>query len=285
LLFVPADSARKLAKSLSCAADVLIFDLEDAVAPDQKSAARGTLSEFLAGHRERLGHKWFVRINAFDTGLALADLAAVMPHHPDGIVLPKCRDGADVQKLADYLDAMEVIYPPREPACILPIVTESAEAVFGLSAYRHPSPRLWGMMWGAEDLSADLGAGSNRDDDGWRAPYQLARSLCLLAATRAGVFAIDAVSVALDSPDALALEASEAKRDGFAGKAAIHPDQVDIINRRFAPTADEIAQAKKIVAALAAGGTVAVDGRMVDRPHLRWAERLLAGTQGEPAGE
>lgn len=281
LLFVPGDSPRKLQKSLASDADALVFDLEDAVALDEKVEGRKCLVEFLNVNRRNIEKLVFVRINDLSTDWALEDLTAVMPFRPDGIVLPKCRGGHDVQRLSQYLDAFEKVYPGKNgSAGILPVVTESAASLFELSSYKAASTRLWGMLWGAEDLSADIGAIHNRVDGHWTAPFALARSLCLFAAAAAGVVAIDTVPVEIDNDETLRVEAQEAKRDGFAAKAAIHPSQVATINQVFTPTETEQDWARQVIAAFAAGeGVATLNGRMLDRPHLRLAERLLA----EPA--
>lgn len=280
LLFVPADDERKIAKGLSCAADALILDLEDAVAPARKAAARelcaGTLVS--ADTSKRL----FVRVNALDSGAVEADLAAVAGARPYGIVLPKCRSGADVADLARHLDVLEAAAGIAAGSIrILPIVTENAASLFGLGSYAQPrSPRLCGMMWGGEDLAADLGALSNRDADGsYTTPYALARALCLIGAAAAGVAAVDSVYTDFRDHAGLQAEATLGLRDGFSAKAAIHPDQIGAIHAAFTPSAAAIDHAVRVVSAFAAAGNagvVAMDGRMLDRPHQRSALRVLA---------
>lgn len=282
-LFVPGDSERKFAKARAGNADALILDLEDSVAPDAKPAARLSVRAMLAG--ERGSQQLYVRVNAFDTGLTPADLAAVMDARPDGIVLPKCESAAQVQRLATMLDALEAVVgiEPGQTR-IVGIATETAASLFSLGSYRDASPRLWGIMWGAEDLAASLGASANRDAAGFLEPYRLARNLCLAGAAAAGIAAIDTVATQLGDLEALALEAAAARRDGFAAKAVIHPDHVDVVNAAFRPSEAEIAQARSIVAAFAqsdAGGVLRLNGRMIDRPHLRAAERVLA-MMGQP---
>lgn len=279
LLFVPGDSARKFARARESGADALILDLEDSVAPDAKPTARRETAAMLQEPRNR--QKLFVRVNAFDTGLTAADLAAVMPYRPDGIALPKS-DGPDqVRRLAHMLDALEAahgIEPGRTQ--ILAIVTETAGSLFGLGDYRGCSERLWGMMWGAEDLSASFGATANRDALGnMLAPYQLARNLCLAGAAAAGVVAVDTVAVTIDDLAAVELEAREARRDGFMAKGVIHPKHVEPVNAAFRPSDGEIAWAQRITEAFgnqAGLGVVKIDGQMIDKPHLRAAERILA---------
>ncbi len=280
LLFVPGDDERKIAKGLACAADALILDLEDSVAPQRKSAARELCARTLASADTR--HQLFVRINALDTADALLDLAAIVGGHPFGIVLPKCRGGDDVRLVGHYLTALEA----RERVAVgairvLPIVTESGAAMFGLGSYDNPSiPRLWGMLWGGEDLAADIGATANRDETGrYTAPYQLARSLCLFAATAASVIAVDAVYTNFRDPAGLKAEALEGLRSGFSAKAAIHPDQIEAINAAFTPSAADIEWANRVIAAFDGSpeaGVAAVDGKMLDRPHYRGAQRVLA---------
>ncbi len=280
LLFVPGDDERKIAKGLASAADALILDLEDAVAPARKAAAREICAKTVksAGTAKKL----FVRINALDTAEAAADIAAIVPASPFGVVLPKCRSAEDVRTLAARLaehEAKAGIVPGQ--IRILPIVTETAASMFGLGSYGAPAhPRLCGLMWGGEDLAADLSAIGNRDARGaYTAPYQLARSLCLYAAGAAAVEAIDAVYTDFRDGDGLKAEATEGLRDSFSGKAAIHPDQIGPINAAFTPSAADVERARRIVAAFevsAATGVATLDGRMLDRPHLRSAQRVLA---------
>ena len=279
LLFVPGDSEKKLAKGLTTAADCLILDLEDSVVPANKEAARRMTSDFLgtAGVRD-CGKLFFVRVNALQSGMAIADLAEVMRAHPDGIVLPKSRSGADIAQLHDYLDALETAYRrAKGPAKILAIVTELPASLFALSTYKDSSARLWGMMWGAEDLSVELGARQNRLEGRLRPPFELARSLCLYAAAHAGVVAVDTVSPVINDASALREETVAAKGDGFTAKAAIHPLQVPIINEQLSPSSEEVTWARRVVAAFESSeaGAINLDGKMLDRPHWRVARRLL----------
>jgi citrate lyase subunit beta/citryl-CoA lyase len=280
LLFVPGDDERKIAKGLASAADALILDLEDAVAPQRKAAARELCAATLASEGAR--KKLFVRINALETDEALLDLAAIVRGRPFGVMLPKCRRGDDVRLVGHYLTALEA----REGLTageirVLPIVTETGTAMFGLGSYDQPSiPRLYGMLWGGEDLAADVGAITNRGDDGrYAAPYQLARSLCLFAATAASVIAVDAVYTNFRDTSGLKKEAAEALRSGFSAKAAIHPDQIEPINEAFTPSAADVESARRVIAAFDASpgaGVASVEGRMLDRPHYRTAQRVLA---------
>jgi citrate lyase subunit beta / citryl-CoA lyase len=279
LLFIPGHDARKLDKGLRSGADALIVDLEDAVPSSEKAQARGVCTDFVRQHRDTL--PLFVRVNALSTGLLLDDLAAVVRARPYGIMLPKCTGGGDVALVGAYLAALEV----REGLTlgsirILPIVTEIAEALFAMGSYaQQAGPRLCGMLWGAEDLATDVGARANRDGGQYTAPFALARSLCLFAAASAGVPAIDAVFTDFRNVDALRDEAREAVQCGFSGKAAIHPAQIEPINTAFTPNEAELLAARSVVAAFAnepTMGAVSVDGRMLDRPHLRAAERLIA---------
>ncbi|ACA16774.1 Citrate (pro-3S)-lyase [Methylobacterium sp. 4-46] len=286
LLFVPGDSPRKLDKGLESGADALILDLEDSVALDAKPAARAATAGFLARARGRGGPRLYVRVNALDTGLTEDDLAAVMPAGPDGIVLPKAAGGPDVAALGARLAVHEARAGlPDGATRILPIATETARAVFALGSLAGSSPRLVGVTWGAEDLSADLGAETNRDETGWSGPFRLARHLALLAAAAAEVDAIDTINAAFRDLDGLARECAEARRDGFVGKMAIHPAQVPVINAAFTPSPEAIARARAVVAAFAQApgtGVVGIEGQMLDRPHLRRAERLLARHGGFP---
>ena len=285
LLFVPGDDERKLAKGLTSAADALILDLEDSVAPVRKPVARELCSAAL---RTRAGsQKLFVRINALNTDDALFDLAAIVAARPDGVVLPKCRGKQDVDLLSHYLLALEVSAGVgRGDISVIAIATESGAAMFGLGSYAQASPRLFGLLWGGEDLATDLGALTNREEDGrYAAPYQLARSLCLYAAADASVPAIDAVFTHFRDTAGLRAEATNALRAGFSAKAAIHPDQVPVINEVFSPSSAEIAHARTIVEAFQEHpekGVLSIDGRMIDRPHYRNALRLLARAGVDP---
>lgn len=282
LLFVPADSDRKLVRSLASGADGLILDLEDSVAPAAKQVARGNAAAFVAGHYEVEGRPLlYIRVNALTTGLAEGDLDAVVPARPDGILLPKAAGGPDVMLLSAMLAAREALAGIDEGATrIIALATETAASLFTLQSYRGATRRLAGLAWGAEDLSTALGAEASRDADGnLTDPYRLARSLCLAGAAAAGVAAIDTVFVTIRDLAGLEAEAESARRDGFSGKLAIHPDQVPIINRAFTPSADAIARARRIVDAFAAAGgagVVTLDGEMIDRPHLGRAELVLA---------
>ena len=274
-LFVPGDSERKLNKARDAGADALIIDLEDAVAPSARPAARDLAREFLDGAE----NAW-VRINPIDTADASADLDAVMVSAPAGIVLPKARGAGDAVALAGMLAALEKEHGIEAGSTgILPLCTERPEALFTLGGYAGATPRLSALTWGAEDLSVALGATANRDGSGaWLPPYQLARSLCLVAAAAAEVPAVDTVFTDFRDAEGLATYAASARRDGFSGMLAIHPAQVEVINRAFVPTAAELERAERIVALFAANpeaGTLGMDGEMIDRPHLVQAQRLL----------
>ncbi|MBT8097322.1 MAG: CoA ester lyase [Woeseia sp.] len=276
-LFVPADSERKLAKARDVGADALILDLEDSVAAEVRPAARQTAINFIGNDAAM---PLWVRINPLDTADAMRDLEAVVPLAPDGVVLPKCAGSKDIVSLGKLLDTLEVENGiPLGRTRILPIVTERPAALFHLHDYATCHERLSGLTWGAEDLSAAVGARANRDDEGnWLPPYQLARSLCLFGAAAAGVAAIDTVFTNFKDDAGLKRYATNARRDGFSGMLAIHPNQVEFINDAFAPTAAEIDRAKRIVQIFAKNpkaGTLAMEGEMIDRPHLLQARRLL----------
>ncbi len=277
LLFVPGDSLRKFEKAASGPADALILDLEDAVHASQKDAARGLVRQVL--ERPRGDQKLFVRVNAFDTKLTLGDLAAVMPGRPDGIVLPKCSSAAQVQRLHHYLDAFEsAADQPVGRTMILPIVTETAASLFSLGDYAGASPRLLGMMWGAEDLAADIGAFQNTENGKYLGPYALARNLCLVGARAAGVMAIDTVFTDIHDLDALRVETLASRRDGFSAKALIHPSHVAVVNSAILPADEEVQWARRVVAAYEASsgsGVFSMDGKMIDKPHLAKAEKIL----------
>lgn len=282
LLFVPADSERKLAKGLDSGADVLLIDLEDSVALDAKENARAVAARFLAEARERSERpRLYVRVNALDTGETDADLSAVMPAAPEGIMLPKSVSGASVQQLDAKLAVHEAQNDlPDGSTRIVIVATETAASLFNLGSYAGASARLDGLSWGAEDLSADIGALGNRDaSGGFTEPFRMARNLCLFGAIAASAIPIDTVFTNFRDLDGLRREAEEALRDGFTAKMAIHPAQVPVINEVFTPSEDAIAGARRIVDAFAAAGdpgVVGLDGEMLDRPHLRRAEKLLA---------
>lgn len=282
MLFVPADSEKKLAKGLESGADAVILDLEDSVSAGNKPIARETARAFLAHHVPTTGRPLLmVRVNALDTGLTDADLDAVVGVRPDAIMLPKSESGADVTHLDAKLTAREAIAGIDEGTIrIVVVATETAKAVFNLGTYQGASARLSGLTWGAEDLSADIGSETNRAASGLHTePFRLARSLCLFGAVAAGVQPIDTVFPAFRDSDGLRRECEDARRDGFTGKMAIHPAQVPVINEVFTPNEAAIAEAKAVIAAFTANpaaGVVNIGGEMFDRPHLTRAERLLA---------
>ncbi|HEX6376520.1 MAG TPA: CoA ester lyase [Allosphingosinicella sp.] len=275
LLFVPGDRPDRMEKALRCGADALILDLEDAVAPSAKPEARRQVAEFLNSHSAA---RLWVRINPLGGDEADRDLTAVLASHPDGIVLPKAEGGASVAELTRRLTERG-----NATAQILPIATETPAAMFLLGSYGGLK-RLAGLTWGAEDLPAAIGAATSREPDGrYTPPYELARSLCLFGAAAAGVAAIETVYPAFRDLDGLAAYAARARRDGFSGMMAIHPDQVPVINAAFTPSEVEVAQARAVVAAFEAqpgAGTLSLDGRMIDRPHLLQAQRTLAAAAG-----
>jgi citrate lyase subunit beta/citryl-CoA lyase len=277
LLFVPADSEKKLAKARASEADGLILDLEDSVTQDARPQARQLIRDFL---HDADGLEVWVRINPLDTADALDDLRQILPAKPFGIVLPKPEGAKDVNQLSMLIDVLEQESElPAGKTAILPIVTERPAALFHMHEYAEATPRLRSLTWGAEDLSTAVGAHTNRDDAGhWLPPYELARSLTLFAAASAGVAAIDTVYTDFHDLDGLAEYASNARRDGFAGMLAIHPDQVAVINAAFTPSSAEIERAQKIVDLFARNpdsGVLGLDGEMIDRPHWLQAKRIL----------
>ena len=281
LLFVPADSARKLDKAMSSGADALIVDLEDSIALDGKARARAAAAAFLKDAMANAQRPYLmVRVNGLRTGLTDADLDAIAPAKPDAIMLPKAEGGAAIVHADAKLAVREAQNDlPDGHIKILPIATETAAALFMVGTFAGASARLIGMTWGAEDLSAELGARANRDEQGrFLDPYRLARSLCLAGAAAAAVPAIDTVFVDFRNDAGFRRECEEACRDGFVGKMAIHPTQVPVINKVFTPSAEAIAHAKSVIAAFAAApgaGVVGIGGVMYDRPHLVKAKQLL----------
>jgi citrate lyase subunit beta / citryl-CoA lyase len=271
LLFVPGDRPDRIEKALGAGADALILDLEDAVAPERKPEARRAVAGFCEAHPDAA---LWVRVNPLDGAEWERDLDAVLSGRPDGIVLPKAEGGASVDRLAQRLTAMG-----NATARILAIATETPAAIFQLGTYGG-AKRLAGLTWGAEDLPAAIGAATSREPDGrYTPPYELARSLCLFGAAAAGVAPIETVYPAFRDLDGLAAYAARGRRDGFVGMMAIHPAQVPVINAAFTPSAEEIAHAEAVVAAFAAdpqAGALSLGGRMIDRPHLVQAQRILA---------
>jgi citrate lyase subunit beta/citryl-CoA lyase len=269
-----------MAKSLQCPADALILDLEDAVVPDRKPLAREMAADFLAGQASATASALFVRINPLDSGLVLEDLAAVVRPGLAGILQPKTTGAADVVKLGHYLDALEARagMAPGSVA-IVPVATETPQAMLNMQTFNAPLPRLAGITWGAEDLSAAIGAVSNRDEDGAYSPvYTWANSLCLCAAASTGVAAIDTLHADFKNSAGLAAACRASRRRGFSGRIAIHPDQVATINEAYSPTEAELAHARRVMDAFAAqpgAGTLSLDGAMYDMPHLKQARRTL----------
>jgi citrate lyase subunit beta/citryl-CoA lyase len=279
MLFVPGDSEKKLAKAASVGADALILDLEDAVAAARRPVAREMIEAYLRGADRSQAELW-VRINPLDTSDALRDVAAIAKARPDGIALPKCDGPHHVQQLSYYLDALEVEHGiPQGSIAIAAIATETAVAPFTLGQYKG-APRLRVLTWGAEDLAAALGASSNMDEAGeYTAPYVLARSLCLFGAHAAAVQPLDTVCPDFRNNARLRRECDHARRDGYLGKIAIHPDQVATINEAFTPSEAEIAHARAVIEAFAANpeaGALNLGGKMIDMPHLKQAERIIA---------
>jgi citrate lyase subunit beta/citryl-CoA lyase len=278
-LFVPADAPAKIAKAQGAGADALILDLEDSVALARKGEARAIAAATLAAPRS--GPALWVRINPLGSGLALADLAAVMRAGPAGIVLPKAESGADVATLAHYLDALEATagLPPGQTS-ILPIATETPTSVFNLGTYAQAGARLAGLTWGAEDLPAAIGATASRNPDGGLNDLcRLARSLCLAGAASANVPAIETVYPDFRDEAGLRAYAASGRREGFCAMLAIHPAQVPVINEVMTPSPAELAHAARVVEIFAANpgaGVVALDGKMLDLPHLKQARKILA---------
>ena len=274
LLFVPGDRPDRMEKALGAGADALILDLEDAVAPAAKPEARKAVAKFLAAHQ---GARLWVRVNPLDGPEVDRDLQAVLPAHPDGLVLPKAEGGASVADLSHRLAERG-----NATARIIAIATETPAAMFQLGSYGGHK-RLAGLTWGAEDLPAAVGAVTGREEDGrFTPPYELARSLCLFGAAAAAVAPIETVFPAFRDLEGLEAYAGRARRDGFTGMLAIHPAQVPVINAAFTPTAAEVAHARSVVAAFEASpgaGALSLEGRMIDRPHLVQAQRIIAAAE------
>ncbi|WP_460451039.1 HpcH/HpaI aldolase/citrate lyase family protein [Alsobacter sp. SYSU BS001988] len=278
-LFVPGDSEKKLAKGAGSGADALILDLEDSVAPSRKALARDMVRDYLAAPRAGGSELW-VRMNPLADG-GLDDLVGVVRAAPDGIVVPKVDGPADLVRISAFLDALERRDGVAKPIRLLPVATETPRAPFGLAHYHDtPLPRLFGLTWGAEDLSTAVGASTNRDRSGqWAFTYRMVRSQCLLAAKACGVAAIETLYADFRDDAGLRGDCAEASREGFTGRIAIHPDQVAGINEAFSPSQSEIEHARRVVEAFSAApgvGVVGLDGKMLDIPHLKQAEQVLA---------
>ena len=269
-LFVPGDRTERFAKAAASGADAVIIDLEDSVAPAQKPLARDAIADLSWGHAATL----FIRVNPLATPDFLLDMQSIAALRPYGILLPKAEGAASIATAAAALDAAGC-----GATLILPIATETPLGLFRLDSYTTVADRLCGLTWGAEDLPAAIGATTARTPDGrLTPPYELVRALALFAAHAAGVAAVETVFPALRDPDALRDYAAQARRDGFTGMMALHPDQVPVINAAFAATETEVAWAERVIAAFADGkGVVEMDGRMLDQPHLKQARAILDG--------
>ena len=282
MLFVPGDRPERFAKAAASGADAVILDLEDAVTPERRPYAREEIARWLTS-TDRSVPVW-VRINPVATEDALPDLASVIAGRPDGIVLPKARDGTDVHRVDHWLEVLEAHFGcTRGSIGLLPLITESAGALLRAASFTGLPVRVTGLTWGAEDLAADVGAAANKSADGeYELTYAMARSFCLLAAAAAGVPAFDTVDTEIRDVASVERRALASRRQGFVGKLAIHPAQVAPIHAAFSPTAGEVAWAERVVAAFRAApgvGALAFEGGMLDKPHLRQAERILAAVR------
>lgn len=282
-LFIPADDEKKLGKGVTSGADVLLLDLEDAVAPSRKADARKVCADYIRATKDQAKRpRLVVRINALDTPYWADDLAGIVAAGPDGVMLPKPRGGSDVHTLSIALDHAEQGAGIAAGSIkIIAIATETPLSLITMWSYVGASARLDALTWGAEDLSAAIGARTNREADGrtWTSPFRLARDLCLMTAVAANALPIDTVYVNFRDGEGLRLEAEEAARDGFVGKMAIHPNQVAVLNEVFTPKPEELAFAQEIIAAFRdnpAAGVVGIGGKMIDKAHLALAERLMA---------
>ena len=276
LLFVPADSEKKLAKSQSSPADALILDLEDSVAAQNRPKARGLVKEFL---KDRHSQSIWVRINPLGSEDFIRDVESVVVSNPAGLVIPKPDGPQTLREIDNHISTREAKAGVHHGDIkLLPVATETPEAVLTLGEYRNPPPRLAAMSWGAEDLSAALGAATNRDENGeFLFVHKMVRALVLIAAKAAGVDAIETLHADFRDAAGLARVARAAQREGFSGMLAIHPDQVETINAAFTPSAADIEHAKKVVTAFAQGaGVASLDGKMLDQPHLKQAKHVLA---------
>lgn len=280
LLFVPGDSEKKLANGAGSGADALILDLEDSVAPERKPLARDMVVDYLRAAGSARPSELWVRINPMTEG-GLDDLVAVVRAAPDGLVVPKVDHPTDLERLSLMLDVLERRDGVARTIRLLPVATETPLAPFSLGAYAEATlPRLFGMTWGAEDLSTALGASTNRGPDGqWAFTYRMVRSHCLIAAKACGVAAIETLYADFSDEEGLQADSVAALREGFSGRIAIHPAQVQAINAAFTPSAEDVAHARRVVAAFDANrgtGVVGLDGKMLDIPHLKQARNVIA---------
>jgi citrate lyase subunit beta/citryl-CoA lyase len=284
MLFVPADSEKKLVKAGSSGADALVLDLEDSVLPERKAQARAMMREYLGSIAVR-EHLW-VRVNDLSSGETLRDLAQVVPARPAGILLPKIKGPEDLDVVGHYLDALESEHGlTNESIRVTAIVTETPAAMLRMGEIaRRAHPRISHVAWGGEDLSAAMGAGDPRFADGsWRPMYAYARNQCLLLGHAVGAEVLDTAYLNFRDSEGLRSSCLQSRYDGFTGRIAIHPDQVPIINAAFTPTAAERELAQRIVDAFKSGaGAVSIDGKMYDIPHLKAAQRLLVSQDGSP---
>jgi len=284
LLFVPADSERKLAKACEVPADALILDLEDSVLPENRAQARGLAREFLKNaHAQAV----FVRINVLGSPDCARDVAEIAPAAPAGLVVPKAEGTSGLAEISGQLEEAEMLAGlPVGGIKLVPIATETPRAVLKLTDYASPPPRTIALTWGAEDLAAALGSAANRKNDGdLTFPYKVVRALALIAARAAGVEAIETLHPDFRDTAGLERAARLARRDGFSGMLAIHPDQVPVINAAFTSSAEEVDHARRVVAAFAGGaGVVTLDGTMLDAPHLKRAKAILERAQKKREG-
>jgi citrate lyase subunit beta/citryl-CoA lyase len=282
MLFVPGDRPDRFAKAAASGADSVILDLEDAVAVENRPQARAAIAVWLT--EAARGVPTWVRINSVQSNAALADLAVVAPAKPDGIVLPKARNGDDVTQVDHWLQAFEAAEGFEQGSIrLIPMITETAHAMLSLSTFLRSPSRVTGMTWGAEDLATELGAASNREESGeYAMPYQLASAGCLYTAAAAGVAAIDTVDTEIKNLAAVEARARASRRAGYSAKLAIHPAQIAALHAAFTPTEAEIKHAERVLAAFAAApasGALMLDGKLIDRPHVLQAERVLAAAR------
>lgn len=282
MLFVPGDRPERFEKAEASGADAVILDLEDAVAAAERPRAREAIAAHL--RRPQRAIPLWVRINPVSSSEALQDLAAVVPAKPDGLILPKARAGADVSRLDHWLEALESMHGfPVGSIRVIPMITETAGAMLSLASFAPTSTRVIGMTWGAEDLATEIGAASSRDEAGrFETPFLMASAGCLFVAAAAGVAAIDTVDTEIKDIAGVERRARSARRAGFTAKLAIHPAQIAAIHAAFTPSAEEIAYAERVLEAFAKSplvGALKVDGKLVDRPHVLLAERILAAAR------
>lgn len=284
-MFVPGDNERKLGKAQSLGTDALILCLEDAVSEENKPTARKMVKEYLLQHQDNTTAQLWVRVNPLSSPHLLDDLVAVMAGRPYGIFFPKPSTAQDFITLDHYITALEAQNDIEAGSTRIMSVVESALGTLNQADFIRATPRLNGMCWGAEDMSADIGASTNMDEQGVHfLVHQMNRANCLILCAAGNMQPVDGICVDYKNDAKLRDECKRARREGFTGKIAIHPSQVAIINELFTPSSKEIDHARRVIEAFenaGGAGTVGLEGKMLDMPHLRQARHILELSQNQ----